>query len=164
VERRRRKQREGPRTEVVEVQEDGDEVARGTARRGGEANSVKYPQPDATHWHTVSMQILFTLGLPFPLPVPLSPSLPSVLTLSPSRFTWRAPLRTLVLHTPLSLITSRGRAKRCATHVCTSPPPPRQHHAHSRLAQPLSRAAEPPSFRSLWRFALYGDFVISICI
>jgi hypothetical protein len=160
VKRGRRKQKEGPRTEVVEVevQEDGDEVAmRGTeARRGGEANSVKYPQLDATHWHTVSMQILFTLGLPFPLPVPLSPSLPPVLTLLPSRFTWRAPLRTLlVLHSPLSLITSRGRAKRCATHVCTpypspSPSPSRRGTTHIHASRSLSRAAEPPTwFRSL---------------
>lgn len=110
---------------VVEVQEDGDE-ARGTTRGGGEAdeaNSVKYPQPGATHWHTVSMQILFTLGVPVPpsaratrsVSLPLARSHPLAL----SRFTWRAPL----LRTPLSPVTSRGKAKRCATHVCTLPPP-----------------------------------------
>lgn len=53
-------------------------------RREGEVNSVKYPQLDATHWHTVSMQILFTLSSP---PPSVSLHLPLVLSLSPSRFT-----------------------------------------------------------------------------
>jgi len=40
---------------------------RGSVRGEGKVNSVKYPQLDATHWHTVSMQILFTLGSPPPV-------------------------------------------------------------------------------------------------
>lgn len=94
---------------------------------GGEANSVKYPQLDATHWHTVSMQILFTLGVSFPLAVALSLSLPLVLTLSPSRFTWRAPLSSYPRPSHSSLAHNpswKSEAMRDA-RVHTSPSPPR---------------------------------------
>lgn len=100
-------------------------------RRGGEVNSVKYPQLDATHWHTVSMQILFTLGSPPPFV-----SLYLSLSFSPSRHrdSHRAPHRTLVLRSLLFLspVTSRGKrsdARRtCAHPVCIT---------HTPLAPPL---------------------------
>lgn len=67
------KEREG---EEGNIQEEGRVAMRS---RGDEVNSVKYPQLDATHWHTVSMQILFTLAL---LPLCLSPSCSPYLALS----------------------------------------------------------------------------------
>lgn len=54
---------EGRRFKRVE----GDEEWKKGFSEGGKVNSVKYPQLDATHWHTVSMQILFTLGSPPPV-------------------------------------------------------------------------------------------------
>lgn len=96
-------------------------------------------------------------GSPSPLPraplvLSLSPS--HVLTLLPSRFTWRAPL----LRTPLSPVTSRGKAKRCATHVCTLPPLlllllTCTTHIHP-LPNPFSHITlrDPPSSRSLYWF------------
>lgn len=133
-------------------------------RRGGEVNSVKYPQLDATHWHTVSMQILFTLGSPPPF---VSLCLPLVLSLSPSRFTQSPsphprPSLSLLF---LSPVTSRGKrsdARRtCAHPVCTthtSPPPP------PLLPLPLSHFAPyhgTPSFRSLCQFRHSHSRVIS---
>lgn len=77
--KRERKKTEGWRFKRMAMKRRG-------VRRGGEVNSVKYPQLDATHWHTVSMQILFTLGPPPPF-VSLYLSLSRSLSLSPSRFT-----------------------------------------------------------------------------
>lgn len=70
--------------------------------RGAVENSVKYPQLDATHWHTVSMQILFTLS-PSPLPPFLAPSLPLSVCLL------------LLLSFSFTLSRESG-----ATHVCIS--------------------------------------------
>lgn len=116
-------------------------------------NSVKYPQLDATHWHTVSMQILFTLGSPHPF---VSLYLPLVLSLSPSRFTWNVSPHPRPSLSPLPLSRNLSwKAKRCATHVCT----PRFHHAYTHtpplLPHPFSHFApyhETPSFRSLCQF------------
>lgn len=124
-------------------------------RRGGEVNSVKYPQLDATHWHTVSMQILFTLSSPPPFV-----SLHLSLSVSPShhRDSRREPLSAPSSFALLFLspVTSRGKrsdARRtCAHPVCTT-------HTH-----PLPPALCPPplfhfapyhgalSFRSLCQF------------
>lgn len=77
----------------------------GKGKRGRE-KSVKYPQLDATHWHTVSMQILFTLS------PPLSPS---TMSASPS-FSFTRNL----------LLPPRESG---ATHVCISG----LHRAHTSL-------------------------------
>lgn len=121
-------------------------------RRGGKVNSVKYPQLDATHWHTVSMQILFTLGFPPPFV-----SLYLSLSFSPSRHrdSHRAPHRTLVLRSLLFLspVTSRGKrsdARRtCAHPVCIT---------HTPLApSPISHLTTEPH-----RSALYANYVCLI--
>lgn len=93
----------------------------GKGKRGRE-KSVKYPQLDATHWHTVSMQILFTLSL--------SPSLPLYHVCLP-----------LSLFHPATLLPSSVKAERrtCTYPVCT---------VHTHVPSPNS-AVDPhyPSFR-----------------
>lgn len=132
--------------------------------RGDEVNSVKYPQLDATHWHTVSMQILFTLAL---LPLCLSPSCSPYLALSlslspfryrdPRRERERVPLRTLVLRSPLPPVPLSWKAKRRTT--CAYPTfAPRVHTFPSSLPPPppacVSHLAAKP------HHALYTDLVI----
>lgn len=123
--------------------------------RGDEVNSVKYPQLDATHWHTVSMQILFTLAL---LPLCLSPSCSPylALSLSLSPFRYRDPRRererereSLSAPSSFALLFRRclSRGKRSdAPRVHT----PRLHHAYTRPPPP-SRPLPLPVSRTLPR-------------
>lgn len=143
---------------MVEVQEDGDE-ARGMTR-GEETKRTALNTRSPARPTGILFPCKFCLlsGSPSPLPrapliLSLSPSL--VLTLLPSRFTWRAPL----LRTPLSPVTSRGKAKRCATHVCTLPPLLTCiTHIHPLPTHSLILRCEIPH-----RLALYTGFVVPIC-
>lgn len=101
-------------------------------------NSVKYPQLDATHWHTVSMQILFTLGSPPPtLLLSLSPyiyiyisrSLPFTITIHVESLSALSSFA-LLFH-PQPLVESDAMR---ATHVCTHIPPVLPIHHISHLA------------------------------
>lgn len=121
-------------------------------RRGGEVNSVKYPQLDATHWHTVSMQILFTLGSPSPFRISLS--------FSPSRHrdSRRTPLSApssfALLFLSLPLVASRGSGARrtCAHPVCTTHTPPPSVPPPSSPFSHFTPYYGTPSFRSLCQF------------